>query len=1342
MLSDTLQRFPGIGSGVYLRLDRNRRRAMRLVCKQLRAAIDVSVSGLGISSIGSDDPDKVISLTMPQLRSLDVNCLMDVAACRAWQRLPHLSSLKLALTYASGAAAATPHLKGLEHITSLSIHSRDLAALDCPQLQTLAVRQLQVDCAASLHACAKGILQHCCGVYDMFTYDHGQEFKAAALNAGVRQLGPPPSASVLLEALAPWQPRSGKAIEELGLWRLPDVTHEALKWLPVNIKSLCFQECHLLPGALSSVATRLTQQTCLDLTSSPVALAELQLLAARAQQDLASDSLPLLATLPQLADLKLQSCPLQISSQLSHCLFQHLTALSVCHIHSRDLAALECPQLQTLAVRQLLGSSSWCWGAASGPAPLNLSAAGGTGTMAAASGIAIEELGLWHLSDVTREALEWLPVNIKSLQLGSCHLLPGALSSVATRLTQLTCLDLTSPPVALAELQLLAARAQQGALLTLQPCLPCHVMSVTHASVALAELQLLAARAQQGALLTVYIPIALSQEDVALLTRQRHAPLGNAAARVAALQAEAFTCLQLANLLWALSPRSSLDSCDSCDSLDTCCPAAVQPPCSSLLPLVEEGQRLDGEQQLVWPQQQAQQLKWQQQHHHQLYDKLGEAVLQGLQGSHLMPRLQQASRAAPPHPSSSSSSVAATHSRSGHGTRSTSPLAGLPPSLPAPPPSPASPLPSNPLFRGSPQPSPLPTPLAQRSSTCLVQLLWAFASHEHCQAALLCAAAPVLSARILQGQLSSRCVACVAWAYARLQQLEPRLLSAILRHSMAHAEQYELRYWARLAWAFSTLGLASEEAYHQRLARLMQERQQQLQRPTPAAGAAAAAQRPSRLQQRGRGHTAAPAARPGAGQGPRGGLECADEQDRMGRSRAQSQLLLYVTACHLGTTSVSFPGSNVYLLLDLDSRRTLRLVCKQLRTSVDGAVDRLDFASSSSCDPDEVLQRLARTSLRPSKLEFCQGLQHQSSHLLNLLAAALSAHELVPVLHGVKHVDEGSLAASTQLTELDGINWFPGLTQLTQLQQLDVHGFFYSGSLPLLATLPQLADLRLQSCLLWPSSQLSRFLFQHLTSLTVGSIHSRDLAALDCPQLQTLSVRQLLVDCEASLRTCANGILQDCSSLCRLLTYDHGQESLRAAADDVRQLGPPPSASALLEALAPWQPRSGKAIEELGLWHLPDVTREALEWLPVNIKSLTFQFCRLMPGALSSVATRLTQLTCLDLTHAYVDSVELQLLAARAQQGDVIDNATAEEPGCRLPYGCLSVPGLAAPTTPVQPYSDPDPPRSASFTWVLLAWAFDSARYHHHQLYDKLGKAVLQGLQGSHLMPRLQQAAT
>ncbi|KAL6749094.1 hypothetical protein V8C86DRAFT_2856938 [Haematococcus lacustris] len=202
-------------------------------------------------------------------------------------------------------------------------------------------------------------------------------------------------------------------------------------------------------------------------------------------------------------------------------------------------------------------------------------------------------------------------------------------------------------------------------------------------------------------------------------------------------------------------------------------------------------------------------------------------------------------------------------------------------------------------------------------------------------------------------------------------------------------------------------------------------------------------------------------------------------------------------------------------------------------------------------------------------------------------------------------VDEGSLAACTQLTALRGCRWFPALTQLTQLQQLGVVEDLPSDSLPLLATLPQLTDLRLESFLLQPSSQLSRFLFHHLTSLTVDSIHSRDLAALDCPQLQTLTVRQLLVDCAASLHACASGILQHCNAVSGLLTYNHGKEFDAAAAGaEVRQLGPPLLASALLEALAPWQPRSGKAIEELMLGHLSDVTSEALDWLPVNIKTL------------------------------------------------------------------------------------------------------------------------------------------
>ncbi|GFH21575.1 hypothetical protein HaLaN_18909, partial [Haematococcus lacustris] len=240
----------------------------------------------------------------------------------------------------------------------------------------------------------------------------------------------------------------------------------------------------------------------------------------------------------------------------------------------------------------------------------------------AAAGAGVRQLGPPPSASALLEALApWQP--------RSCHLLPGALSSVATRLTQLTCLNLPSSPVALVELQLLAAMAKQ-------------------------------------------------------------------VARVAVLQDEAFTCPQLATLLWALSVMRVVDR------------QLVERVAELLLqgPLAGTGLGAGG--------------------------RPGRGVGRVVQATQCQLHLGAAGLGICPHP---------------------------------------------------------PTPPPALSSTCPVQLLWALPSHEHCQSALLRAAAPVLSARILQGQLSSRRVACVAWAYARLQQLEPRLVSAILRHSMAHAEQ-------------------------------------------------------------------------------------------------------------------------------------------------------------------------------------------------------------------------------------------------------------------------------------------------------------------------------------------------------------------------------------------------------------------------------------------------------------------------------------------------------------------------------------------------------------------------
>ncbi|KAL6755620.1 hypothetical protein V8C86DRAFT_3027299 [Haematococcus lacustris] len=170
MLSDVLQRFPGIGSAVYQHLDYGSRWAMRLVCKQLRAAIDDAASSLFIGLNDSDDPDEVLQrLARTSLRPSELH--LDTYSRNSTQ----LTLLLAALL----AQELVPVLHGVQHLTLLSAWP-----LSAALLQTLTLSELQVDSAASLRACASGILQHCNDIYKLFTYNHGQEFKAAAAGAG------------------------------------------------------------------------------------------------------------------------------------------------------------------------------------------------------------------------------------------------------------------------------------------------------------------------------------------------------------------------------------------------------------------------------------------------------------------------------------------------------------------------------------------------------------------------------------------------------------------------------------------------------------------------------------------------------------------------------------------------------------------------------------------------------------------------------------------------------------------------------------------------------------------------------------------------------------------------------------------------------------------------------------------------------------------------------------------------------------------------------------------------------------------------------------------------------
>mmetsp|Transcript_3508 Transcript_3508/g.9412 ORF Transcript_3508/g.9412 Transcript_3508/m.9412 type:complete len:265 (+) Transcript_3508:604-1398(+) len=191
-------------------------------------------------------------------------------------------------------------------------------------------------------------------------------------------------------------------------------------------------------------------------------------------------------------------------------------------------------------------------------------------------------------------------------------------------------------------------------------------------------------------------------------------------------------------------------------------------------------------------------------HQHRLYDRLALAVLLGLDE----------------HGNASSSS-----SNGGGGRSAPSqvavPLAPEPPSLqssssqsacvpgPAQPPLPAA--------------APGTAALRALSNPCLVQLLWAYAVHDHHCETLLQAAAPLLAARVAVGGMTPPQVACIAWAYARLQHHAPILFRAILKHALAEADRFDLRCWSRLAWAFSTLCLPGN-ALFPRLQQLQHEK--------------------------------------------------------------------------------------------------------------------------------------------------------------------------------------------------------------------------------------------------------------------------------------------------------------------------------------------------------------------------------------------------------------------------------------------------------------------------------------------------------------------------------------
>ncbi|KAL6755599.1 hypothetical protein V8C86DRAFT_3137526 [Haematococcus lacustris] len=249
----------------------------------------------------------------------------------------------------------------------------------------------------------------------------------------------------------------------------------------------------------------------------------------------------------------------------------------------------------------------------------------------------------------------------------------------------------------------------------------------------------------------------------------------------------------------------------------------------------------------------------------------------------------------------------------------------------------------------------------------------------------------------------------------------------------------------------------------------------------------------------------------------------------------------------------------------------------QLLALIDGNITHVSIRLDPASAVEDTIERFARSFLRP-----------------NVLSIDGSYGS------GRAEVDESSLAACTQLTSLETPTGFPGLSQLTQLQHVILYSIGSLSTIADLACLPHLARLELGSCdRIDQLGSSQRFMFPSLTYLEFSEVNASLLGALDCPQLQRLELRIdleydkcLCVDSVPSLNACVGSLLKHCGYV-RL------------------SCGPGVSLTAVLEALAPWQP-SAAAIssrsEGMGLMldGEKQISASHLELLPTGLQELAF----------------------------------------------------------------------------------------------------------------------------------------
>ncbi|KAL6753021.1 hypothetical protein V8C86DRAFT_2438749 [Haematococcus lacustris] len=393
--------------------------------------------------------------------------------------------------------------------------------------------------------------------------------------------------------------------------------------------------------------------------------------------------------------------------------------------------------------------------------------------------------------------------------------------------------------------------------------------------------------------------------------------------------------------------------------------------------------------------------------------------------------------------------------------------------------------------------------------------------------------------------------------------------------------------------------------------------------------------------------------------------------------------------------NVSGVSHIIYSYLLRDGRRACRLVCKKLRTVIDGNITHVGIHLDQAISVEDTMERFARSSLRPTTLSLTGPgtTELASERVASELSSALSipSQNQSAALQAVRDLRVYQVPAPLHLSMALAVK-FLCVEKLSvgfcdvhhrscqawqRLEQLSSLTLSYIKKMSPVGTTAATAEPRLGELQLIRG--LTRLKLDGAIEVDQSSLAAcTQLTSLECPNsfpgLSQLTQLQHLGSCDStdqlgsiqrflfpsltylSFKSINASLLAalDCPQLhhlCFFIDFDSDKcmcvdsvPSLHACVGSLLKhcsfvrlnCGPGVTLTDVLEALAPWQPSTAalsSRCEGMGLMldGEKQINASHLELLPSSLQELSFMGCTLLPDALHPVATRLTQLKLLNL---------------------------------------------------------------------------------------------------------------